>query len=121
VDTKLQRADWRSAARAIGPTREPRAIVVPAVGDDPISYYSRAAKLPRGTTTLAELDVLGFTAAPTPRDRSVPAGFRQVDARRVGRFTLVRYRAAGTRRVARPALARARLGTGHAAVVVQLP
>ena len=121
VDTKLQRADWRSAARAIGPAREPRAIVVPAVGDDPISYYSHAVKLPRGTATIPELDVLGFTAAPRPRDRSLPAGFRQVERRRVGRFTLVRYRATGARRLGRPELARARLGSGHAAVVVQLP
>jgi 4-amino-4-deoxy-L-arabinose transferase-like glycosyltransferase len=121
VDTKLQRADWRSAAQAIGPAREPRAIVIPAVGDDPISYYSSAAKLPHGTATVSEVDVLGFTAAPRPRDRGVPAGFRQVERRRVGRFTLVRYRATGPHRLGRPELARARLGSGHAAVVVQAP
>jgi hypothetical protein len=121
VDTKLQRADWRGAARAIGAARVPRAIVVPAVGDDPISYYARASLLPRGTATVPELDVLGFTAAPPPRDRRVPAGFRLLERRRVGRFTLVRYRAAGARRLGRPELARARLGSGHAAVVVQAP
>ena len=121
IDTKLQRADWRGASEVIGAARAPRAIVVPALGDDPVSYYSRAAKLPRGAATVPELDVLGFTAAPRPRDRGVPAGFRRVERRRVGRFTLVRYRAAAARRVGRPELARARLGTGHAAVLVQVP
>jgi mannosyltransferase len=121
ANTRLQRADWRSTAEAIGPARAPRAIVVPAIGDDPMSYYARAARLARGTATVTELDVLGFTAAPRPRDRGVPAGFRQVERRRVGRFTLVRYRASAARRVGRPELARARLGTGHAAVLVQLP
>jgi 4-amino-4-deoxy-L-arabinose transferase-like glycosyltransferase len=121
VDTKLQRADWRGAARVIGPAREPRAIVVPAVGDDPVSYYARGVKLARGSTTVREIDVLGFTAAPRPRDRLVPAGFRQVERRRTGAFTVVRYRSTAARRLVRPELARTRLGSGHAAVVVQRP
>jgi 4-amino-4-deoxy-L-arabinose transferase-like glycosyltransferase len=121
VDDELQRADWRAAAAAIGPARATRAIVVPAVGDDPISHYARAARLPRGTATVGELDVLSFAAAPPARGRRVPAGFRQLERRRIGAFTLARYRAASPRRVARPELARARLGTGHAAVLVQAP
>jgi mannosyltransferase len=121
TDTKLQRSDWRGASEAIGTPAEPRAIVVPAVGDDPVSYYAGGTKLSRGAARVAELDVLGFAAAPRPRDRTVPDGFRQVSRRTVGRFTLVRYRAPAPRLVTRPALARARLGTGHAAVVVQLP
>jgi hypothetical protein len=121
VDTKLQRADWRGAARALGPARVPRAIVVPAIGDDPLAYYARAARLPRGTATVPELDVVGFGAAPRPSGRRVPAGFEQVERRRSGAFTIVRYRAAAARRIGRPELARARLGTGHAAVLVQVP
>jgi mannosyltransferase len=121
TDTKLQRADWRAAARAIGMAREPRAIVVPAIGDDPISYYARGERLARGSATVREVDVLGFSAAPLPRDRRVPAGFREVDRRAVGRLTLVRYRAPGAERLGRPELAAARLGIGHAAVVVQAP
>jgi hypothetical protein len=94
---------------------------VPAVGDDPISYYTGGRKLAHGAATIGELDVLGFTAAPRPRDRSVPVGFAAFSRRRVGEFTLVRYRAATARALTRPGLARTRLGTGHAAVVVQRP
>jgi hypothetical protein len=121
LDTNLQRADWRAAARAIGPAHEPRALVAPAVGDDPLAYYAGGAKLVRGGVTVRELDVLAFSAAPRPRDRAVPAGFLQVGRQRVGAFTLVRYRSSSARRVRRPQLARARLGAGHAAVVVQRP
>lgn len=121
ADTDLQRADWRGAARAIGPPAETRALVVPAIGDDPVSYYARGKRLPRGSATVREIDVLGFSAAPLPRDRRVPDGFRQVSRRAVGRFTLVRYRAPGAERLGRPELAAARLGIGHAAVVVQAP
>ena len=121
LDTKLQRSDWRAAAAAIGPAGEPRAIVTPAVGDDPISYYTGGVKLAHGATTVSELDVLGFSAARRPAGRRLPAGFRQLSRRRVAGFTLVRYRAATQQRIGRPELARARLGTGHAAVVVQRP
>jgi uncharacterized membrane protein len=121
TDTKLQRADWRGAAAALGPAREPRAIVVPAIGDDPMSYYARAARLQHGSATVSEIDVLWFAGAPRTDDRAVPAGFRQTERRTIGRFRLVRYRAAVLTRVPRPLLAAARLGTGHAAVVVQAP
>jgi hypothetical protein len=121
TDTKLQRADWRGASAAIGKAREARAIVVPAVGDDPIAYYAHGTRLPRGETTVSELEVLSFAAAPRARGRAVPAGFRVVGRRTVAGFRLVRYRASTAHTLTRPALARARLGIGHAAVVVQTP
>ena len=62
-----------------------------------------------------------FSAASRPHGRRVPAGFQQLSRRRVAGFILVRYRAASPLRIGRPELARARLGTGHAAVVVQRP
>ncbi|MFL5782285.1 MAG: glycosyltransferase family 39 protein [Thermoleophilaceae bacterium] len=121
TDAMLQRADWRAAAQAIGPAHTPRAIVVPAIGDDPVAYYAHATRLRHGAVSVAEIDVLGFSAAPRARDRRVPAGFTLVARRGVGRFRLARYRAERASAVTRPALAAARLGTGHAAVVVQRP
>ncbi|HKP92243.1 MAG TPA: glycosyltransferase family 39 protein [Thermoleophilaceae bacterium] len=121
TDTKLQRADWRGAAEAIGAAGAPRAIVVPAIGDDPIAYYTEGRRLPRGGATVDEILVLGFSAAPGPRDRQVPAGFKRRGRQEVGGFTLVRYRAPRPVRLGRPELAAARLGVGHAAVVVQRP
>jgi mannosyltransferase len=121
TDATLQRADWRAAAHTIGPAGEPRAIVVPAVGDDPIAYYADAKRLLRGAASVREIDVLGFSRAPRPRDRRVPAGFARTGRRTVGEFTLVRYRAPRAAELSRPVLASARLGTGHAAVVVERP
>jgi hypothetical protein len=111
TDVKLQRADWRGAAAAIGPASEPR----------PVAYYADAAKLAHGSATVREVDLLGFTAAPRARSAALPPGFRAVSRRRVGRFTIVRYRASVARRLSRPELARTRLGVGHAAVLVQAP
>jgi 4-amino-4-deoxy-L-arabinose transferase-like glycosyltransferase len=122
VDTKLQRADWRAAAEAIGPAERDRAVVVPAVGDDPIAYYlPNAERLPRGGATVGEIDALGFSAAPRQRGRRVPAGFARDGSRRAGAFTVTRYVARTARALSRPELAGARLGVGHAAVVVQRP
>lgn len=121
VDTKLQRADWRSVARTIGAASEPRAVIVPAVGDDPVALYARGSKLARGSATVRELDVVGFTAAPRARGRALPPGFAPAGRRRVGAFTVARYRAPHAKTLGRPALARARLGAGHAAVVIQRP
>jgi uncharacterized membrane protein len=122
TNTRLQRADWRAAAAAIGPASAPRAVIVPAVGDNPIAYYLlRADRLSRPTANVAEIDVLAFTAAPRSRSRQVPAGFVQTARRHVAAFTLLRYTATQPRALTRPALARTRLGVGHAAVLEQLP
>ena len=121
VDTKLQRSDWRDAAAAIGPAREPRAIVTPAVGDDPIAYYTGGVKVAHGAVTVREIDALAFSGAGRRASRRVPRGFRQVSRRRVAGFVLVRYSSALPRRIGRPELALARLGRGHAAVVVERP
>jgi uncharacterized membrane protein len=121
VDTKLQRADWRAAAHAIGPATQPRAVIVPAVGDDPLSYYlPHASRLAHGGARVAEIDALGFSAARRSHG-GVPAGFAPAGRRRVGAFTLVRYAAARPRALTRSELAAARLGVGHAAVVVERP
>ena len=95
--------------------------MTPAVGDDPIAYYTGGVKLAHGAVTVSEIDALGFSGARRPAGRRVPQGFRPVSRRRVAGFILVRYRSALPRRVGRPELALARLGTGHAAVVVQRP
>ena len=109
-------------AAAIGPASAPRAVVVPAVGDNPMAYYLPGTdRLSRPTASVAEIDVLAFAAAPRDRARLVPAGFAEAARRRVGAFTVVRYTAARPSTLTRPQLARARLGVGHAAVLEQRP
>ena len=122
VDTKLQRADWRSVARAIGGAPQPRAVVAPSIGDDPLAYYlpgRTTIERGRASPRVSEIYVVGFTAAPRSAARRVPAGFVRGGRTRVGAFTIVAYVAAAPRVVARARLAEARLGMGHAAVLVQ--
>jgi mannosyltransferase len=121
TDTKLQRADWHGAALGIGTALEPRALVVPAIGDDPILYYAGGRKLTHGAVEVRKIDVLGFAGAPKARDRVIPRGFRRFSSEKIGRFELAHYMASAPRLFTRSMLARMRLGTGHAAVVVQEP
>jgi mannosyltransferase len=120
TDEKLQRADWRGAASVIGKAREERILVVPAIGDDPIAYYVGGEKLGHRRAVVPEIDVLGFAAAP-PARRVVPAPYRLASRRKFGRFKLARYVTDAPPSLTRAELARMRLGTGHAAAVVQFP
>ena len=120
TDAKLQRADWRGAARALWPADRVRALVVPAIGDDPLGYYAHATRLRHGSLKVDEVVSVGFTAAPRLSDRHM-SGFEAVDSRRAGRFTLVRFMFPQRQRLTRPELANIRHWTGHAAVLVQRP
>ncbi len=122
IDTepRMQRADWRSAARAIGPARGPRAIVTPSLGDEPLEYYLGHLTLLHHGTRVAEVDLLGWPA-PHAAVAPPPPGFRPAGRRRVGAFTLVRYRASTALPVERAALAADRLGSDHPGVLVATP
>jgi mannosyltransferase len=117
-DVKLQRADWRRAAAAIGSTGTDRAVIVPFIGDDPIAYYLPRTRRATGPATVSEVDVLGFAQAGRARRRPPVPGFREFDRRRFGQFTLTRFRGP-PHTVRRADLRRASLGTGHVALLVQ--
>ena len=46
VSAQMQRPDWRGAARALASSGEPRVLVVPRSGDDPLAYYLGVPKSP---------------------------------------------------------------------------
>jgi len=102
----LQRDDWRSVAREIGPPRgRPRAIVVWEQGDEPLAFYvgrgERQVKWKQwrlGPIPVAEVDVVSGRPPPS-RLRALPPSFRQVRRVTLGRMTVVRYRAARPRRL----------------------
>jgi len=97
---EFQRDDWRGAARALGPARVTRALVVsPLNGLIPLGLYaSDLHRFPAGgLVRVTEIDLLGVAvrrAGETPRPPRpaafVPHGFRQVLRLDRPTFTLVR-------------------------------
>lgn len=90
---RMQRPDWRGAARAIGPAAAGRVLVVPPLAEVPISYYLQAeqSRLKNKPVFVRRLDVLSRGLPPAPPHR----GFRLVGRRPGvgGRFWLRRYQA----------------------------
>jgi hypothetical protein len=90
---QMQRANWRAAARAVGPADESRVFVVASSGQVPLAYYLHAADFRpgkgRGRIRAREIDTVGKDyAADPPGD-----GFRLVTVERVaGSFWVRRYR-----------------------------
>jgi mannosyltransferase len=96
----LQRDDWRTVAREIGPPRGPRAILVWEQGDEPLAFYVGAGETRvkwkqwrHGPIPVSEVDVVSGRPPP-PRHDSLPPSFHQVQRVTLGRMTLIRYRAA---------------------------
>jgi len=96
----LQRDDWRSVAEAIGPPRDPRAILVWEQGDEPLALYIGAGETRvkwkewrHGPIPVAEVDVVSGRPPPPGARSKLPPAFHQVQRERLGRMTLVRYRA----------------------------
>jgi 4-amino-4-deoxy-L-arabinose transferase-like glycosyltransferase len=96
----LQREDWRTMAKEIGPPQgRSRAILVWEEGGEPLAFYigagERQAKWKRwrhGPVPVSEVDVV--SGRPPPREhRALPTSFHQVSQATEGRMTLVRYRA----------------------------
>jgi mannosyltransferase len=130
----VQRADWRSVARALGPARAgDRAVVAPRLGV-PLRLYLTPRELDHGLApsrltraTVSEIAVVGTEgthrqgcwwggACQLPsrlEPRLVPPapGFRLVRTQTVGRFRLAVFRAPGRRTLRIDA---ARLYVGHA-------
>jgi mannosyltransferase len=121
VDThgRYQRANWRLAANSLGTASAPRAIVTPSLGDEPLEYYlGRHTALLHRTQRVAEVDVLGWPAADEPLP-AAPTGMRRVELRKVGAFTLIRYRATAALPVTARSLAAAHLGSDHPGVLFE--
>jgi uncharacterized membrane protein len=115
-DPRLQRDDWRGAARALGPAVAGRLIVAPGPALVPLGYYVAGLRTvpATGAPPAAELDYVDLSERTpgelaTPRRGELPppvAGFA-IAARTDGEtFTVVRLRATASQAVAPAALAR---------------
>jgi len=90
---QMQRANWRAAARVVGPADESRVLVVASSGQVPLAYYLHATDFRpgkgRARIRAREIDTVGKDyAADAPGH-----GFRLVTVERVaGSFWVRRYR-----------------------------
>jgi mannosyltransferase len=124
----LQRDDWRSVARQIGPPRGPRAILVWEQGDEPLAFYIDAGEVrvkwkrwrlaPRA---VSEVDVVSGRPPPPGARSALPPIFRQVERATLGRMTLIRYRASRPRRVGWGRIVRNFTGYSNNAVLLDRP
>jgi hypothetical protein len=120
--SRLQRPDWRSAAKVIGPAPTRRALVVPFIGDDPLAYYlPNAAVVRHGTVRAREVDVIGWALRRSHSPRAPAPGFRLVSSRHSGKLTLLRYTSTRPTTFTRGQLSAERLGKEHGAVLLQSP
>jgi hypothetical protein len=125
-DDALQRTDYRSVARALGPSPSPgeRAIVVsPDYNWTPLVYYLPTyPQLSSGNVGIRELDLIGWASQALPSDRAAALrrrGFQITDERVVQKLRLVRLMAPSVRSISRSTLVRSHLGTGSATVLIQ--
>ncbi len=122
-DAKLQRDDWRGAARALGPAAEPRAIVVtPDFAKKPLRLYagSMPPMAPAGAT-VREIDVIANDRPPASVAPAPPAGFIEFASIRSASYLLVRYRAPTARLVSLQELAAVRISAKPPAILLQPP
>jgi 4-amino-4-deoxy-L-arabinose transferase-like glycosyltransferase len=121
---EMQRDDWRAAARALGPARAPRVVVVnPFFAREPLVFYGhRLAALPPEGAVVSEVALVGTTTSGTPlAARPDLPGFRLVgEPRRVQRVRVSRLVAPAPTRVGTAALAAA-LDVRPDAVALELP
>lgn len=98
----MQRIDWRRAAAEIGPATQPRLLVVPHNGDDPLLYYLGAERFV-GAAGRQGARVEEVVALSTGAGIDPPAGFAVRSRSGVPPlFTIWRLEAARPQRLDRP-------------------
>jgi 4-amino-4-deoxy-L-arabinose transferase-like glycosyltransferase len=105
TDVKLQRDDWRGAAKALGPAPETRVVTVtPPYDKKPLRLY--AGSLPPLPPQGADVrELVAIVYGRPPADPAPPAGFPEVVERvRTPSYVLVRYRSPAPRHYAGVAL-----------------
>lgn len=90
-DAKLQRDDWRGAARALGTPTETRVVIVtPDYAKKPLRLY--AGPMPPAPIAVRVREVVIIDNARPPKDPAPPPGFTEVSRVRTPSYVLVRYR-----------------------------
>jgi mannosyltransferase len=128
VDPSYQRQDWRGIARALGSSREPRAVVVyPANGAVPLAVYQPSLRsLPPAGVSVREVDLVTVAgkdqAGGTPRlpqptgNRLTIPGFGLAQRIATKTYLILRFTRADPTLVTPSALVTPRLGSASPAV-----
>jgi 4-amino-4-deoxy-L-arabinose transferase-like glycosyltransferase len=108
ADPELQREDYRSAARALGPPARSRVIVLNVDPRGLYPYVGDAKTLPARGRPVSEIDLVGISS-PLSSARSLPRprrpirppapGFVLTEVRESSTYTLVRFRSSAPRLV----------------------
>src|SRR5260221_10370850 len=124
----LQRDDWRSVARQIGPPRGPRAILVWEQGDEPLAFYLGSGETRvewkqwrRAPRAGSEGDVVSGRPPPPRADSAPPPSFPPVQRTTPGRMTLIRYRSMRPQRLGWGRIVRNFTGYSNNAVLFDRP
>jgi len=121
LDPKLQREDWRAAARDVEGSGVATAVVTPPEGDTALRLYLPGARVAGGEVPVRDVVYVApwRFGQPRPPDPPPPApGFRRVERADEPTTTLVRYRAPTEVAVDPGALATHVLRKGGATVLV---
>jgi mannosyltransferase len=98
-DAKLQRDDWRGAAKALGTPTETRVVIVtPDYAKKPLRLYARTPLLDAPVGPVVREVVIIDNGRP-PEDPAGPPGFTEVSRVRTPSYVLVRYRSPVPKRV----------------------
>jgi hypothetical protein len=101
---KLQRDDWRGAARALGQAPETRVVTVtPPYAKKPLRLYAGSLP-PLPPAGLDVREVVAIVNGRPPKDPAAPPGFAEVSRVRTPSYVLVRFRSPVPRHYAGVAL-----------------
>jgi len=118
----LQRPDFRTLTKELGPARVPRAIVTWRLAADPVRWYLRdhALRMYGGQERVSEVDVVSKPLVAEPA-ANLPPSFRPVQRFRLDRLTLTRYVSKRPVQIPFHILSAVPTGFGSAAVVIDGP
>jgi hypothetical protein len=130
ANPRYQRDDWRGALEALGPTQDPKVIVLsPDKFPEAMATYRPEARTLEGRAVrVQEVDLLALAQREPGGDlrvadlpsRTVLDGFLVVERERTETYALVRLRARSERRV-RAVLERVAIGGGSARLLLESP
>jgi hypothetical protein len=130
-DAKLQRDDWRGAAKALGPAVEARVVIVtPDFAKKPLQLYAGAMRaLPPEGAAVTEVVAIGNARPPSfnpypiaPSGIGIVSGdFQEVERVASPSYILIRFRSPQPAQVTPQTLDGTRFGRKPAAILLQTP